>query len=113
TIFPSGCTATADTWPFVPAPPALKVGSMSPSAALERFTKTKKTAKAKASAAIAAGLPNPANEQRVLFRTSDFIRGEGLRITGDWPSAFQRRFGPPPIYPGRRCVETSDDESAL
>src|SRR2546423_7802096 len=104
-IFPSGCTATADTEPFGPAPPALKAGSMSPPAALERFTKTKKTAKAKASAAVRAHRPGECNGRSVLFRTSDFIRGEALRITGDRVKRPSIEGPAPPIYPCRRCGE--------
>src|SRR2546423_14759596 len=63
----------------MPAGGGVQVGGACPLASVA----TTIIAKAKAIAAVCVRLPNARDDQRALFPTSDFIRGEGLRITGD------------------------------
>src|SRR2546423_2927591 len=90
----------------MPAGGGVQLGSSWP------FVSVATIANAKAIAAIAVRLPNAADDQRVLFRTSDVICGDGLRITGDRVKRPSIEGPAPPIYPCRRCGETSGDESA-
>src|SRR5436309_1870777 len=83
----------------MPAGGGVQVGSSCP------FVSVATIAKAKAIAAIAVPLPDGAHDQRVLFRTSDFIRGEGLRITGDRAKRLPAKVRPPPPIPAEDALK--------